>query len=63
MKLSASHHMMMNIRSDQVGDDIKARMLIVNSAPKLYFCSSTVERLEPVIADTVINTQSTSESS
>ena len=54
--------MMMNKRSDQVGDDMKARMLIVNSEPKLDFCSSTVDRLEPVIAETVINMQSTKES-
>jgi hypothetical protein len=53
---------MTNRRSDQVGDDINARMLIVNKAPKLEFCSKIVERLEPVMADIVMKMQSKNES-
>ena len=53
---------MMNMRSDHVGDDMNARTLIVTSAPMFDFCNKTDERLEPVIADTVINMQSTNES-
>ncbi len=51
----------MNIKSDHVGDETKARMLITMSEPKVEFCNKTVERLEPVIADTVMNMLSTSE--
>ena len=54
--------MMINMRSDHVGDDMNARMLIITNAPMLDFCNKTDERLEPVIADTVIKMQSTNES-
>jgi bisphosphoglycerate-dependent phosphoglycerate mutase len=51
----------MNNKSDHVGEDIKARTLITTSEPKLESFSKTVERLEPVIADTVIKMLSTNE--
>ncbi len=54
--------MITNMRSDHVGDEMNARILITIRAPMLDFCSKTVERLEPVIADTVMNMLSTTES-
>ena len=54
-------HITMNIKSDHVGDDIKARTLMTISEGKLESCSKTVERLEPVIADTVMKMLSTNE--
>jgi hypothetical protein len=44
-----------------VGDDMKARILMIISELKVEFCNKTVERLEPVIADTVMKTLSTNE--
>ncbi len=53
--------MMTNIRSDHVGDEINARIFMTISAPMLEFCSKTVDRLEPVMADTVMKILSTRE--
>ena len=54
--------MITNMRSDHVGDEMNARILITIRAPMLDFCSKDVERLEPVIADTVMKMLSTTES-